>query len=88
MQLAHLQSELQKAEGHRTSVLESFRRICSLQLAEDPRSDILRLSKGVNELIALSEQVPHAEQALSVRALTRGVALAPMAKTNNEDDFV
>ncbi len=87
MHLAHLQSELQRSESLFEADYLRVKEICCIPLKGDAKEDVLQISKALQDLRRMSEASARTNS-ISLRHITRSVAAAPMARIDNEDDFI
>jgi hypothetical protein len=87
MFLARLHSSIERASSFRQREIDALSEACRVTVTGDPVADLLSASQGLVVVRRLQMSIVESTT-VSLRNLAYGVASAPMARTNNEEDFV
>lgn len=87
MSLARLHLSIEQAPAFRQKEVQAIKEACIVHVTGDGMRDLLEASMKVvkmRHILANLRESPN----ISIRMLTSGIAAAPMAKTEIEEDFV
>lgn len=87
MFLARLHSSIEQAPAFRQQEIQAIKEACIVHVTGDHIRDLLEASAGVGRIRHILANMRDSQQ-VSIRLLTSGIAAAPMAKTEIEEDFV